>query len=115
MGKATVARSGRISKAVGRARNGDANITKAVFGVDPQPSVPANGIPAADSQGVPSAETGPSMAAFTREGNQELVPTIIASARGQKTYGPKTVSSVARTGGQVRVAPGQFGAWAQQR
>jgi hypothetical protein len=81
---------GKVSKA-SRAREGD--ITKAVTELDKpslQPKVPSN-IPGSGVQGVPNAQTG------------------LAS------QGPAIASSVARMGGQVRLAPGQFRAWAHPR
>jgi hypothetical protein len=75
-----------------------------------QPSVPSN-IPGAAAQGVPPAEAD-RMGEFSRGGNYGLINTVLAAQTGMTAYGPAVVSSVARSGGQIGVAPGQFGAWA---
>lgn len=117
MRKASYARSGggKVSKSA-LARNGMINkvIGDPLYTPEEQPEVASQGIPEAGPQGVPDAIDGPSMAEFTRDGNEELRNVVVAAARGEQAYGPSIVSSVARTGGQVRVAPSQFGVWAQQ-
>jgi hypothetical protein len=97
---------GQVSKAL-RAREGD--ITKQ-FEPDKQPRVPSN-IPGSGPQGVPPA-TADKMAEFARTGNMNLIPTIVNVQTGLATHGPAIVSSLARMGGQVRLAPGQFRVWA---
>jgi|GEM_PF-3501384 len=104
---------GKISKA-SRAREGD--ITKTVTDLDkpsPQPKVPSN-IPGSGVQGVPPASAD-KMGEFARTGNANLIPTIVNAQTGLATHGPAIVSSVARMGGQVKLAPGQFRAWAHPR
>jgi hypothetical protein len=61
--------------------------------------------------GVPPAEAD-QMGTFARSGNAAMIPTVVAAQTGLTQFGPAVVSSVARTGGQVRLAPGQFKAWA---
>lgn len=111
MGRASFARSGagKISKSV-YARSG--NISKQVT-PSTQPSVPSN-IPGAGPQGVPPAESD-KMGEFARIGNDALRPTVVSAQTGLAAYGPAVAASVARTGGQVRLAPGQFGAWANPK
>lgn len=94
--------------AVERARTGD--ISKMVVKPAPQPSVASN-IPGAGPQGVPPAEAD-GMGAFARNGNANMIPTAVAAQTGLATLGPKVVGSVARMGGQVKLAPGQIRAWA---
>jgi len=89
---------GKVSKAQ-RAREGDIN--KAV----------ASNIPGSGPQGVPPAERD-KMGQYARTGNAQLTPKIVAAQTGLGTQGPKVVASLARMGGQVALAPGQFGAWA---
>lgn len=88
MGKASVARGGRISKSVSRARNGD--IAK------------AGGVPDADAK----------MGTFALSGNENMTSKVVSVMRGQTGTGPATVGGVARGGGQIGLAPGQIGAWA---
>jgi len=97
---------GKVSKA-SRARQGD--ISKQ-FEPSGQPSVSSN-IPGAGPQGVPPA-TVDQMGAFARRGNMEMIPQVVNAQTGLATHGPAIVSSLARMGGQVRLAPGQFRAWA---
>lgn len=97
---------GQISKAL-HAREG--TISKQ-FEPEKQPRVPSN-IPGAGPQGVPPA-TVDQMGAFARSGNVALIPTIVNAQTGLATHGPALASSLARMGGQVRLAPGQFRAWA---
>jgi hypothetical protein len=104
---------GKISKA-SRAREGD--ITKAVTELDkpsPQPKVPSN-IPGSGPQGVPPASAD-KMGEFARTGNATMIPKIVNAQTGLASQGPAIASSVARMGGQVRLAPGQFRAWAHPR
>jgi hypothetical protein len=113
MGKSSFARSGSgsVSKSV-HARTGMINksaVGGEVFGTSAQPSVPSN-IPGAGNQGVPPASAD-HLGEFSRKGNSEMQPTIVSAALGQATYGPKVVGSVAREGGQIKLAPGQFRAW----
>lgn len=89
------------------------NVDKMVTPPSPQPSVPSN-IPGAGSQGVPPAEAD-QMGAFARRGNADMIPTVVNAQTGLATHGPAVVSSVARMGGQVRLAPGQFRAWAHPK
>ena len=108
MGKAGYARNGgHVSKAA--TARGEVN--KMLAKPEAQPSVPSN-IPGAGPQGVPPAERD-QMGVLAREGNNVMQNTVVAAQRGQLSYGPPVVGSVARTGGQVRVAPGQFGVWAR--
>lgn len=109
MSKASLARSGggNVSKAA-QARG---EVSKMVVKPEGQPSVPSN-IPGAGSAGVPPAEAD-KMGQFARNGNYSLVNTVVAAERGQTAYGPPVAGSVARSGGQIGVAPGQFGAWAR--
>jgi len=111
MGLAHQARSGKgvVSKA-SLAREG--TVQKQIP-VSPQPRVPSN-IPGAGPQGVPPAEQD-EMGAFARRGNADMIPTVVAAQTGLASHGPKVVSSVARMGGHVRLAPGQFRAWANPR
>jgi len=109
MGKASLARSG--SGNVSKAAVARGSINKMVTKPEAQPSVPSN-IPGAAAQGVPPAEAD-KMGALARGGNNAQASTVIAAQRGQTSYGPPVASSVARSGGQVGVAPAQFGAWAR--
>jgi len=109
MGNATLARSG--SGKVCKAAHARGEINKMVVKPEQQPAVPSN-IPGAASQGVPPAEAD-RMGEFSRQGNYSMIRTVIAAQTGQTAYGPPVVSSIARSGGQVRVAPGQFGVWAR--
>lgn len=95
------------------ARSGNVVMEKMVLPSTGQPSVPSN-IPGAGPQGVPPAEAD-EMGAFARRGNADLIPTVVAAQTGLASHGPKVVSSVARMGGQVRLAPGQFRAWANPK
>lgn len=95
------------------ARSGNVVVDKMVVAPSGQPSVSSN-IPGAGPQGVPPAEAD-EMGAFARRGNAEMIPTVVSAQTGLATHGPKVVSSVARMGGQVRLAPGQFGAWANPK
>lgn len=101
---------GKISKA-SRAREGD--ITKQLDAVSPQPKVPSN-IPGSGVQGVPPASAD-KMGEFARTGNATMIPKIVNAQTGLASQGPAIASSVARMGGQVRLAPGQFRAWAHPR
>ncbi len=98
---------GQVSKA-SFAREG--TVTKQLDPVTKQPRVSSN-IPGSGPQGVPPAEND-QMGEFARTGNVNLIPTIVNAQTGLATHGPAIVSSVARMGGQVRLAPGQFRAWA---
>ena len=111
MSKAGFARSGSgaVSKAA-RARGGD---IRKQYSPTPQPAVPSN-IPGAGPAGVPPAVQD-RMGEFARSGNPEMRPTVTAAQMGLVQYGPAAVSSIARTGGQVRLAPGQFRAWANPK
>ena len=109
MGKASMARSG--SGNVSKAAHARGEVNKMVTKPEGQPAVPSN-IPGSASQGVPPAEAD-KMGDFARQGNYGLIRTEIAAQRGQTAYGPPVASSVARSGGQIGVAPGQFGAWAR--
>jgi hypothetical protein len=109
MSNASHARSG--GGAVSKAHVARGTINKMVTKPEGQPAVPSN-IPGAASQGVPSAEAD-KMGDLARGGNNIQARTVIAAERGQTAYGPPVASSVARTGGQIGVAPGQFGAWAR--
>jgi len=97
---------GKVSKAQ-RAREGDVQKQYTPTG---QPKVPSN-IPGSGPQGVPPASRD-KMGEFARTGNVQLIPRVVAAQTGLGTQGPKVVSSLARMGGQVRLAPGQFGVWA---
>jgi hypothetical protein len=108
-GYARSGQSGNISKS-GRARTGD--VEKQIVPT-PQPRVPSN-IPGAGVQGVPPAEAD-ELGAFARRGNVEMQPRIVSAQTGLATHGPAVMSSLARMGGQVKLAPGQFGAWAHPR
>ena len=90
-----------------RAREGDVNKQFTPTG---QPRVPSN-IPGSGPQGVPPAERD-QMAAFARTGNADMIPKVVAAQTGEATHGPALAASLARMGGQVRLAPGQFRAWA---
>lgn len=90
------------------ARSG--NVDKMVTPPSGQPSVPSN-IPGAGPQGVPPAEAD-ELGAFARRGNADMIPTVVSAQTGLATHGPAVRASLARMGGQVRLAPGQFGAWA---
>ena len=109
MGRASYARSG-VGSSISKAAVARGTVEKMVVKPETQPSVAANGIPGAASQGVPPAENG--MGDMSREGGNIEQSKVVAASRGQVAYGPAVAGSVARTGGQVRVAPGQFGAWA---
>jgi len=98
---------GKVSKAQ-RAREGD--VQKQLPATESQPRVPSN-IPGSGPQGVPPASRD-KMALFARTGNAQLIPRAVAAQTGLGTQGPKIVSSLARMGGQVNLAPGQFGVWA---
>jgi len=89
MGKASIARGGRISKSAERARSGD--ITK------------AGGVPDANGK----------MGTFAMSGNENMTSKVVSVMRGQTGTGPKNAAGVARGGGQIGLAPGQIGAWAQ--
>lgn len=108
MSKASLARGG--AGAVSKAAYARGTINKMVTKPEGQPSVPSN-IPGAASQGVPPAEAD-RMGILARGGNNVTQNTVVGAARGQVTYGPKVAGSAARTGGQIGVAPAQFGAWA---
>ena len=75
-----------------------------------QPRVASN-IPSSDTQGVPDA-TRDQMGAFARRGNLDAKPKVVAAQTGLGTQGPAVRSSLARMGGQIGLAPGQFGVWA---
>lgn len=109
MSKASLARGG--TGGVSKSAQARGEVNKMVVKPEGQPSVPSN-IPGAASQGVPPAEAD-KMGQFAREGNYALSDTAIAAERGQTSYGPPVAGSVARSGGQIGVAPGQFGAWAR--
>jgi hypothetical protein len=109
MGKASLARSGGGN--VSKAAEARGEVNKMVVKPEGQPSVPSN-IPGAGPAGVPPAEAD-KMGEFARQGNYSLVNTEVAAQRGQTAYGPPVASSVARSGGQIGVAPGQFGVWAR--
>jgi hypothetical protein len=97
---ADYARSGQVSK----------QAEGALFEPSPQPRV-ASDIPGAGPQGVPPAERD-ELGAFARRGNADMIPQAVAMQTGLASHGPAVAASVARMGGQVRLAPGQFGAWA---
>jgi hypothetical protein len=78
-----------------------------------QPRVASN-IPGSDSQGVPAA-TRDEMGAFARRGNLDNKPKVVAAQTGLGTQGPAVASSLARMGGQIGLAPGQFGVWAHPK
>lgn len=80
---------------------------------DQQPSVPSN-IPGSDGQGVPDA-TRDEMGALARRGNVDMTPQVVGVQTGLGSYGPAVRSSLARMGGQVGLAPGQFGVWAHPK
>jgi len=103
--KGNYARSsqGRVSKST-RARSGD--IQKA----DQHDSLPDAG---KSGPGVPSAMSG--MGTFARNGNESMIPTAVAIQTGLASLGPVEVGPIARTGGQVRLAPGQIKAWAHPK
>lgn len=109
MSKAGFARSGGGN--VSKAAHARGEINKMVTKPEGQPSVPSN-IPGSGPAGVPPAEAD-KMGQFAREGNYGLIRTEVAAQRGQTAYGPPVASSVARSGGQIGVAPGQFGVWAR--
>lgn len=92
---------GKVSKSQ-RAREGD--IHKAV----------GSNIPGAGPQGVPPAERD-KMGQFARTGNVQMIPRVVAAQTGLGTQGPKVVATLARMGGQVALAPGQFGVWAHPK
>jgi len=100
--KSSYARSGqgRVAKSL-RARSGD--IQKA----EKHESLPDAG---KAGSGVASAMRG--MGTFARSGNENMIPTAVAIQTGLASIGPSEVGPVARTGGQVRLAPGQIRAWA---
>lgn len=110
MSKASHARSG--SGGISKAHVARGTVQKMVTKPAVQPSVPSN-IPGSGPAGVPPAEAD-KMGELARQGNNAMASTVIAAQRGQTAYGPPVASSVARSGGQVGVAPGQFGAWARQ-
>lgn len=110
MGNASYARAG-VGSNVSKAAVARGTIEKMVVKPASQPSVSSN-IPGAGPAGVPPADKA-DMGDMAREGKNIDQKTVVAAQRGQIAYGPKVVASVARTGGQVRVAPGQFGVWAQ--
>ncbi len=83
------------SAAVLRARGGDLDVEKA--------------------GGVPDAIGGPSMGAFARGGNLGQQKTAVSVQTGLGGIGPKVAAAVARGGGQVQLAPGQIGVWAQPK
>jgi hypothetical protein len=97
---------GKVSKST-YAREG--NIHKQ-FTTTGQPRVSSD-IPGSGPQGVPPAEAD-EMAAFARRGNVEMIPSVVSAQTGLSSHGPALVSSLARMGGQVKLAPGQFRAWA---
>lgn len=80
---------------------------------DQQPNVSSN-IPGSDSQGVPAA-TRDELGALARRGNLDLTPQVVGAQTGLGTHGPAVRSSLARMGGQVGLAPGQFGVWAHPK
>jgi len=108
MSKAGFARSGGGS--ISKASVARGTINKMITKPESPESVPSN-IPGSAAQGVPPAEAD-KMGDFARSGNAAMTNTIIAAQRGQTSYGPAVSGSVARTGGQVALAPSQFGAWA---
>ena len=110
MGRASYARSG-VGANISKAAVARGTIEKMVVKPASQPSVSSN-IPGSGPQGVPSADKA-DMGELSRSGKNIDPKTVVAAQRGQIAYGPAVVSSVARTGGQVRVAPGQFGVWAR--
>ena len=71
----------------------------------------ASNIPGSDAQGVPAA-TRDHMGDFARRGNLDAQPKVVAAQTGLGTQGPAVASSLARMGGQIGLAPGQFGVWA---
>ena len=91
------------------ARSGNV-VDKMVTPPTGQPSLPSN-IPGAGPQGVPPAEAD-ELSAFARRGNADMIPTVVNAQTGLATHGPAVRASLARMGGQVRLAPGQIGAWA---
>lgn len=95
------------------ARSGNVVTEKMVVAPEAQPSVPSN-IPGAGAQGVPPAEAD-ELGAFARRGNADMIPTVVNAQTGLATHGPAVVASLARMGGQVQLAPGQFGVWAHPR
>ena len=113
MSKAAHARSGGGKVSIAKAaREGQGTISKMIVEPAEQPAVPSN-IPGSDSSGVPPASPS-DLAAFTRTGaDVGIRRKTVAAMRGQLNYGPDLASSVARTGGQVQVAPGQFGVWSR--
>ena len=116
MGKAAFARGSKRGSVVSKslyARTGNVSKGGEVFGTSSQPSVPSN-IPNSDSQGVPDASRD-QMAALARSGNEAMMSTVVSTTLGEAAYGPKVASSVARTGGQVRLAPNQARNWAAPR
>lgn len=80
---------------------------------DKQPGVSSN-IPGSATQGVPDA-TQDEMGALARRGNVDLTPQVVGAQTGLGTHGPAVRSSLARMGGQVGLAPGQFGVWAHPK
>lgn len=93
-----------------RARRG---IVLKAIAPDTQPSVSSN-IPGSDAQGVPSA-TRDEMGALARRGNVDMTPQVVGAQTGLGTHGPAVRASLARMGGQVGLAPGQFGVWAHPK
>lgn len=85
----------KSSEAVLRARGGDVAVEKA--------------------GGVPDAIGGPSMGAFARGGNAGQQKTAVSVQTGLGSIGPSVAAAVARGGGQVQLAPGQIGVWAQPK
>jgi hypothetical protein len=110
MSRASYARSG-VGSNISKAAVARGTIEKMIVKPAAQPSVSSN-IPGAASQGVPSADTA-DMGDMSRAGGNIEPSKVVAAQRGEVAYGPAVVASVARTGGQVRVAPGQFGVWAK--
>lgn len=80
---------------------------------DAQPNVSSN-IPGSDAQGVPAA-TRDELGALARRGNVDMTPQVVGAQTGLGTHGPAIRSSLARMGGQVGLAPGQFGVWAHPK
>jgi hypothetical protein len=109
MSRASYARSG-VGSSVSKAAVARGTIEKMIVKPAAQPSVSSN-IPGAGPQGVPPADKA-DMGTMSREGKNIASQTVVAAQRGQIAYGPPVAGSVARMGGQVRVAPGQFGVWA---
>lgn len=102
--KGSYARTGQgfVSKSQ-RARSGD--ISKAMPKILPDAG---KGGP-----GVKSPLEG--MGKFARGGNEDMIPTAVAIQTGLGSLGPSEVGPISRTGGQVRLAPGQIRAWAHPK